>query len=367
MSDNIIPIVMPKWGLSMKQGTLVEWHIDEGDTIEVGQEIMDVETDKIAAAVEAPDPGILRRKVAEVGEIYTVQALLGVIAPDVVSDSEIDAYIAGFEVPEDSEGEESESEPAYQFLELAAGKLRYAKRDGEGTPILLVHGFGGDLDNWLFNIDAFSQPVYALDLPGHGQSFKTLPSADLNSLVSAVFALMEDRELERVNLVGHSMGGAVCASLAAKHPQRVSSVTLISPAGFGDEINGDYIEGFVSATSRRELTPVLKLLFADPSLVTRAMADDMMKYKRLDGVQDALTSLSKALFESGKQRINVPDLLASTGIPVQVIWGEKDTVIPASQAVALPGASVTTLPNAGHMAMMEEAGEVNKLIAEISR
>ncbi len=351
----------------MKQGTLVEWYIEEGDTIEVGQEIMDVETDKIAAAVEAPDPGTLRRKVGEIGEIYTVQALLGVIAPEDVSDSEIDAYIAGFEVPKESEEDEKESEPAYQFLELAAGKLRYAKRDGEGSPILFVHGFGGDLDNWLFNIDAFSQPVYALDLPGHGQSFKTLPSAGLNSLVAAVLALIDDQKLERVNLVGHSMGGAVCASLAANYPERVSSVTLISPAGFGDEINGGYIEGFVSATSRRELTPVLKLLFADPSLVTRAMADDMMKYKRLDGVQDALEALSGALFEGGKQHINLTDLLASTGIPVQVIWGEKDSVIPASQATSLPGASVTTLPDAGHMAMMEKAGEVNKLIAEISR
>ena len=367
MSNKIIPIVMPKWGLSMQQGTLVEWRITEGDTIEVGQEIMDVESDKIAAAVEASDRGKLRRKIGEIGKLYPIQALLGVLAPDEVTDNEIDAYIAGYEVPQNTGEEENENEPAYQFLDLALGKIRFAKRDGEGTPIVFVHGFGGDLDNWLFNIDAFSQPVYALDLPGHGQSFKTLGVPAFDSLVSAILALMKDQNLEKVNLVGHSMGGAVCTTLATQHPNRVSSMTLISPAGFGDEINADYIGGFVSAASRRELTPILKLLFADGSLVTRTMADDLMKYKRLDGVQTALEVLADALFKDGKQRINTTEPMASLGVPIQVIWGEKDAVIPSIQASALSNATVTLLPEAGHMAMMEAAGKVNKLINQIIR
>src|SRR5262245_42359822 len=78
------PMLMPKWGLSMKEGTLSAWHVEEGQTIEPGQEIMDVETDKIANAVEAADGGLLRRRVGEAGQVYPVKALLGVLAPAAV-------------------------------------------------------------------------------------------------------------------------------------------------------------------------------------------------------------------------------------------------------------------------------------------
>ena len=61
---------MPKWGLSMKEGTLAAWHVEEGTEINPGDEIMDVETDKIANVVEAADGGLLRRCVGEAGEVY---------------------------------------------------------------------------------------------------------------------------------------------------------------------------------------------------------------------------------------------------------------------------------------------------------
>ena len=89
---------MPKWGLSMKEGTLSAWHVEEGQVIKPGQEIMDVETDKIANSVEAADGGLLRRRVGEVGQVYPVKALLGVLAPEEVSDAEIDAFVASFEL-----------------------------------------------------------------------------------------------------------------------------------------------------------------------------------------------------------------------------------------------------------------------------
>ena len=103
-NPSITPLLMPKWGLSMKEGTLSAWHVEEGQTIEPGQEIMDVETDKIANVVEAADGGLLRRRVGEVGQVYPVKALLGVLAPAQVSDAEIDAYVAAFEVPSGGDG-----------------------------------------------------------------------------------------------------------------------------------------------------------------------------------------------------------------------------------------------------------------------
>ena len=362
MSDQILPILMPKWGLAMKEGTLAAWHVEEGTEIKQGEEIMDVETDKISSAVEATDGGLLRRRVGKAGDIYPVQALLGVLAPTDVSDAEIDAYVDAFEVPEIEEDEDAG--PEHEFAELGVGRIRYVARQGDGTPVLLIHGFGGDLDNWLFNIDALGAdaPVYALDLPGHGQSVKTVDSPGLGTMVDAVVQLMDHLKIDKAHLVGHSMGGLVSGRMAIDHPGRAASLALICSAGLGSEINAEYIDGFISAASRKEMKPVLRNLFADESLVSRSMVDDLLKYKRLDGAQSFLEALSGTLFSKGKQATTLAGELGSLGIPTQVIWGEADAVIPQAHANAVDGATVNIVPDAGHMVQMENASRVNELI-----
>lgn len=363
MHEKITPIVMPKWGLTMKEGTLSAWHVAEGQTIAPGQEIMDVETDKIANAVEAADGGLLRRRVAEVGQVYPVKSLLGVMAPPDVPDSEIETYISGFKVPISADDEEEEA-ALYRFVETPSGRIRYAQRAGEGAPVLLIHGFGGDLNNWLFNIDALaaSGPVYALDLPGHGGSSKSITNPGLDTLTSAVVQFMEALKLSAAHLVGHSMGGAIAGLIALQQPRLVRSLTLISPAGLGPEINAGYIDGFVASESRRDLKPVLQHLFADAGLVSRSMVEDLLKYKRLDGVQAALRGLASALFKDGRQGRDLAGDLARLELPIQVIWGAKDAIIPAAHARALPKARVEIIETAGHMAQMEAASKVNDLI-----
>ena len=132
MNDMITAVVMPKWGLSMSEGLLSQWHVAEGDEIAVGDEIMDVETDKIASAVEAADGGLLRRIVGQEGETYPVQSLLAILAPIEVPDADIDAYIAAFETPEPSR-EDEETGPVYERVEISSGYIRYACRPGAST------------------------------------------------------------------------------------------------------------------------------------------------------------------------------------------------------------------------------------------
>ena len=78
----MIKVSMPKWGLSMVQGTVSDWLVDEGDQVEKGQEIVEIETDKISNVLESPGSGFLRRITAHSGESLPVAALLGVIADD---------------------------------------------------------------------------------------------------------------------------------------------------------------------------------------------------------------------------------------------------------------------------------------------
>ncbi len=361
---NITPVLMPKWGLSMTEGLLSDWLVEEGTSISIGDEIMEVETDKIASAVEATDAGVLRRCVAVAGETYPVQALMGVLAAEEVDDAEIDAFIDAYEVPQAEDGDDAEAVPQYEFVETSVGRIRYALRGDEGPVVVLIHGFGGDLDNWLFNIDALAEKarVYAIDLPGHGQSIKQIEDPGLSGLANAVRAFMSTVEIDSAHLVGHSMGAAVAATVVSETPDLVQSLSLVSAAGLGVEINSAYIDGFVAAVSRRELKPVLLNLFADPSLVSRAMVDELLKYKRLDGVGDALTHLASNLFVDGRQKIILAEQISDLGVRVLVVWGSEDQVIPASHAKNMKSAKVEVIEGAGHMVQMEKASRVNQLI-----
>lgn len=87
---------------------------------------------------------------------------------------------------------------------------------------MLVHGFGGDLNNWLFNHPALAaeRRVIALDLPGHGESAKALQRGDLDELSETVLALLDHLDIAKAHLAGHSMGGAVSLNVARLAPQR---------------------------------------------------------------------------------------------------------------------------------------------------
>ena len=188
-------------------------------------------------------------------------------------------------------------------------------------------------------------------MPGHGGSSKDVGAGDLEFLVDAVQQFLDALQLERVHLVGHSLGGLVAASLALRSP------------GLGEEINGEYLDRFISAGSRRELKPALELLFADSGQVTRQLVDDVLKYKRIDGVDAALRSIADQIFAGGQQHVLIGDRLAELQIPLLVVWGAEDRILPAEHARRVPeSADVHVLDASGHSPHMEAPGDVNRLM-----
>src|SRR5205809_5186844 len=90
-------LTMPKWGLSMTEGKVAGWLVDEGVEVDPGVELVEIETEKILSALEAPVSGILRRKVARIDDVVPVAGLLAVIADSSGPDVQIDLFIADFQ------------------------------------------------------------------------------------------------------------------------------------------------------------------------------------------------------------------------------------------------------------------------------
>lgn len=363
MADKITPITMPKWGMAMEEGTVVVWHLEEGAPVAAGQEVVDVESPKIANAIEAKQGGILRRKVAAVGDVLPVGALIGVIADREVSDAEVEAFVKGYVRPTGEAGEAAG--PAVASLEAGGRRFAYVDMGAGDPPILLLHGFGGDYSSWMFNQAPLAEGrrVIALDLPGHGGSSKDVGDGSVAAVAGAVEAVIGALGIGRCHLVGHSLGGAVALAIAAKRPSETASLTLVASAGLGPEIDGGFIDAFTAAERRKEMIGVAEMLFADRKLVTRKLVEDMLRMKRIDGVSEAMRRIAAREFPGGRQAAAAA-APASVKPPLLVIWGGKDRVIPVAHARALSAARVEILPEAGHMVHAEAYAEVNRLIAE---
>ena len=232
--ERILRVTMPKWGLSMKTGKIVEWFVAEGDTIDKGDDVVDIETDKIAGTLESPVGGLLRRIIAEPGADLPVGAVLAVVAPAEVVDADVDAVVEEAQAAIASGALEEDEGPQPQLVEVGGRTISYLTLGGDNTggePVVLVHGFGGDKNSWLFVQQPLSEDraVTVLDLPGHGASAKDVGDGSLETLAGVVTGFLDAVGIERAHLVGHSLGGAVVAAVAKAAPEKVASLTLLAP------------------------------------------------------------------------------------------------------------------------------------------
>ncbi|MFQ5612841.1 MAG: acetoin dehydrogenase dihydrolipoyllysine-residue acetyltransferase subunit [Anaerolineae bacterium] len=258
------------------------------------------------------------------------------------------------------------------YLTLGELRLHYLAAGGPASglkmrdlPLVLVHGLGGSTMLWQANITALAtaQRVFALNLPGHGLSDKPPANYDVAFFSETLAAFLDALGLQRVALTGHSLGGHICLRLTLEQPDRVARLVLVDSGGLGPEINTGFLRPLLAGPGREATETMLQGLFHDPAFVTRPMVEATLATMGQPGAWEALVAAARAAGAGQTQTEILVERLGELALPVLLVWGAADAIIPvahgrAAQA-AIPNAELWIAENAGHCPQLEAAEAFN--------
>jgi pimeloyl-ACP methyl ester carboxylesterase len=218
---------------------------------------------------------------------------------------------------------------------------------GEGTPIILVHGFASSLQEnwvqtgWVKRLLSAGRGVVALDCRGHGESAKPHDPAAYGgeAMAGDVIRLMDHLGIDRADLMGYSMGGGIALDLILRHPQRFRRVVLGGVGG-------------VSRGTSESSAIANALSTDDPASISNAVARAFREFAEQRG--NDLKALA-ACIQRGRSRPE-REALAAISVPVLVVVGEKDDVVGGGDALAgaIPGARLVTVPDRDHLTVVPD-------------
>ncbi len=271
--------------------------------------------------------------------------------------------------------------PGTGHITVAGTRLRYRKT-GAGAPVLLLHGIGQSLDDWSEQHERLSahHTVYSVDLPGFAYSDRVSGAATLAKLSNILPAFLDAVGVqEPLPVMGNSLGGAVAMKLAADHPDRVSALVLANSAGFGKEVTMVLRLLSVRPLAALLLRPdkaaslrTVQAVFYDKNLVTddrvgHAFALSQRAAHR-QTVLDIAHDLGTIAGIRAAWRTELARALATSDIPVLVVWGTHDHILPFSHleaaAAALPRAESHVFSKTGHMPQIERPDEFAEVVEE---
>jgi pimeloyl-ACP methyl ester carboxylesterase len=236
----------------------------------------------------------------------------------------------------------------------------------DAPAVLMLHGFGGSLQTW----DAWANDlsgqlrVIRLDLPGSGLSHPD-PTGDYSDgrSIQLVLALMDQLQLTRASVVGHSMGGRIAWTLAATHPERVAKLVLVAPDGFASPgaAYGEKPEVPITMQLMRFTLPKWLLRLNLEPAYAKATA---MTNERATRYHDLMLAPGsrQALIARMQQSVLVDPvpLLQRISAPTLLLWGKQDAMIPFTNAAdytqAIPHSQLVAFDGVGHLPQ-EEAPE----------
>jgi pimeloyl-ACP methyl ester carboxylesterase len=275
----------------------------------------------------------------------------------------------------------SRKPPLYSQTLLVNGIKIHFVEAGEGRPLLFLHGLGGSWEDWAANLQSFgpSHRAMAIDFPGFGDSDKPDVDYSIEWLTGIVEKFLEERKLERVTLVGHSMGALVALRLAARGNSRVQRLIVADAVGIGDKAEFlSYVltKKIMGPDSRWEsVEGVMRDQF-------RAMIEIFIKVQKPKTSKEFFQSIPKSPVTGNPLLPMTPAVQLSASIidfdirpklasilqPTLILWGEKDPIAPLRDAEYLKSklsqATLTILEGCGHSPMREQPARFDREVGK---
>jgi pimeloyl-ACP methyl ester carboxylesterase len=234
---------------------------------------------------------------------------------------------------------------------------------GSGEPLVLIHGLCGSSAYWNKVIPALSQHyrVIAPDLRGHGQSGVSDEPYLMELMAHDISELLEKLRIPQALLFGHSLGGYVTLAFAEKFPDQLSGFSLVHSSGFPDDEKGkDNRQKAIDNIRENGMEPFIDglnpKLFAPAHL--ESMRDTVEEIRQIGVSTNPLGAMS--VLAGMRDREDRNHVIADAQVPVLLIAGEADQIIPLEKAFAVQGAHISQvkIPDAGHMSMQEHPTEL---------
>ncbi len=265
--------------------------------------------------------------------------------------------------------------PSLEFRTVHGYRRAY-RIAGSGPAILLLHGVGDNSSTWNAVQAKLAQrfTVIAPDLLGHGKSDKPRADYSIAAYANGMRDLLSVLDIERVTIVGHSLGGGVAMQFAYQFPQLVDRLILVSAGGVTKDIN--VVLRCVSLPMGSEALALLRLPLVLPAvqmagrMVGKAVGNtglghDLPEVLRiLDGLPEPMASAAfirtlRAVVDWRGQIVTMLDRCYLTqAVPVQIVWGTRDVVVPVRHAwmaqAAMPGSRLEIFEGAGHFPFRDD-------------
>ena len=276
--------------------------------------------------------------------------------------------------------------PEVQYLTIHGHKRAFVK-EGTGPALLLLHGLGCDHTTWQPVIQALSRryTVIAPDLLGHGLSAKPRADYSVGGYANGMRDLLTVLGIDKVTVVGHSLGGGVAMQFAYQFPERTERMILVAPGGLGPEvtpaIRAVTLPGFhtamgvVTLPGLRQMTTASLRALAASGL---SCARDLDEVATIVGqfkdpkARTAIRHVVSAVVDWRGQIVTMADRAYLTAaMPMCVIWGTEDSVIPVrhagNAAEMAPDCHVEVIANAGHFPHKDHPQRFVKLVNDFIR
>jgi len=258
-------------------------------------------------------------------------------------------------------------------LSLHGHRIAY-RTAGSGPVLVLIHGIAGSSATWDEVVPALADRycVVAPDLLGHGESAKPRGDYSLGGYASGVRDLLGALGYERASVVGHSLGGGVAMQFAYQFPERCERLVLVSSGGLGPEVHpilraaalpgAEWVLPLLCAAGVRDAVEGVARFLARVGL--RAAPDLEEMWRGFCSLADADARLAfvhtlRTIIDVSGQRVSAADrLYLAAEVPVLLVWGEQDPMIPVAHArvahQVIPGSRLTIFPTAGHFPHRDE-------------